>query len=192
MKSLIFCLETWWRFWNLQGKSQARALSEKRGRDALVHRAELGDVETVGKHSILAARCGSAPLRFAPSSSQLRLTRLALEQVLALVRGDVRDGREDVGAVGGAALDAVAVVDAALARLVVDVEVLQVVVKVDTAGAEVPAEQGRVGGEDGRDVECAPAAEGDRDSCEVGETGSARPRAEIRATHQFATRGSER
>lgn len=71
-------------------------------------------------------------------------TRLALEQVLGLVRRDVRHGRKDVGAVGRRALDAVAVVDAALARLVVDVKVGQVVVKVDRARAEVPSEERRV------------------------------------------------
>jgi hypothetical protein len=52
----------------------------------LVHRRELGDVEAVGDDAV----------------------RLALEQVLGLVSGDVRDGREDVGRVRRAALDAVA------------------------------------------------------------------------------------
>ena len=75
------------------------------------------------------------------------------------------NGRENVGAVGGRALDAVAVIDAALARFMVDVEVLEVVVKVDGAGAEVAAEEGGVGGEDGAHVDVAFAAEGD---CEAG------------------------
>lgn len=119
----------------------------------LVHSAELGDVETVGQHAV----------------------RLALEEVLALVGGDVGDGREDVAGVRGGALDAVAVVDAALARLGVDVEVLQVVIEVDGAGAEVAPEEGGVGGEDGRYVDAALLAQGEGDAgepfVEVGDDG---------------------
>ena len=61
-------------------------------------------------------------------------------------------------------LDAVAVVDATLAGLVVDIEGAEVVVEIDGAGAEVTAEQGGVGGEDGRDVDVTLAAERDTDS----------------------------
>ena len=110
----------------------------------LVRRRELDDVETVGQHAV----------------------GLALQQVLALVRGDVRDGGEDVGRVGRGALDAVPVVDAALARLAVDVEVLEVVVEVDRAGAEVSAQQGRVRREDGRDVHPARLDQGKGDGSE--------------------------
>ena len=96
--------------------------------------------------------------------------------MLALVRGDVRDGGEDVRAVRRGALDAVAVVDAALAGLVVDVEVLQVVVEVDGAGAEVAAEEGGVGGKDSGDVDVSLAAEGDSEAglpfVEVGNNGT--------------------
>ena len=97
----------------------------------LVHRLELDNVETVGQDAV----------------------GLALQEMLGLVCSDMRHRREYVSAVRGGAFDAVAVVDAALARLVVDVEVLEVVVEVDAAGAEVAAEQGRVGGEDGCDVD---------------------------------------
>jgi hypothetical protein len=107
----------------------------------LVHRLELDDVEAVREHAV----------------------GLALEEVLGLVRGDVADGREHVRAVRGGALDAVAVVDAALAGLVVDVEVLQVVVEVDAARAQVPAEERRVRGEDRRHVDLPLPAERNRD-----------------------------
>ena len=79
--------------------------------------------------------------------------------MLGLVRSDVRDGGEDVCAVRRGPLNAVSVVDSALAGLVVDVKVLQVVVEVDRARTKVSAEQGRVRREDGRDVDVAlPAA----------------------------------
>ena len=119
----------------------------------LVHGLELDDVEAVGDDAV----------------------GLALEEVLGLVGGDVRDGGEDVGAVRGAPLDAVAVVDAAFAGLVVDVEVLEVVVEVDGAGAEVATEEGCVGCEDGGDVDVSLAAEGDGEPglplVEVGDDG---------------------
>ena len=105
----------------------------------LVHGRKLDDVQAVGRDAV----------------------RLAFEQVLRLVRGDVRDGGKDVGAVRCGALDAVAVVDAALAGFVVDVKVLEVVVKVYRAGAEVAAEQGSVGGKDGGHVDVPFPAERD-------------------------------
>ena len=104
----------------------------------LVHRLELDDVETVREHSI----------------------GLPFEQVLAFIGGDVRHGREHIGAVRRGTFDAVSVVDAALAGFVINVEVLEVVVEVDRAGAEVASEEGCVGGEDGRDVDMALAKEG--------------------------------
>ena len=51
-----------------------------------------------------------------------RHTGRAFEQVLGLDAGDLADGGEDMRTVHGGALDAVAVVDAATARLLVDVE----------------------------------------------------------------------
>lgn len=108
----------------------------------LVHRLELDDVETVREDAI----------------------GLVLEQVLALVRGDVRNRREHVRAVRQQAFDAVSVVDSALARLVVDIEVLEIVVEIDGARAEVTSEQGRVGGEDSSNVDMALAAQGDRET----------------------------
>jgi hypothetical protein len=52
----------------------------------LVHGSKLDHVEAVRQHTV----------------------GLALEQVLRLVRGNVRDGGEDIGAVGSRTLDAVA------------------------------------------------------------------------------------
>ena len=66
--------------------------------------------------------------------------RFATEQMLGLVARDLRHGREDVCAVSRRSLHAVAVVDAAIARLFVQVEVRYVVVKVAVAGAQVAAE----------------------------------------------------
>jgi hypothetical protein len=119
----------------------------------LVHSRELDDVEAVREDAV----------------------GLALEQVLGLVGGDVADGGEDVGAVGCGALDAVAMVDAALAGLVVDVKVGEVVVKVDGAGAEVAPEEGGMGGENGGDVDLSLPAQGDGEAglplVEVGDDG---------------------
>ena len=88
----------------------------------------------------------------------------------------MRNGGKDIGAVGGGALDAISVIDAALSCLVIDVEVLEVVVKVDGACAEVAAEEGGVGGEDGGDVDVSLAAEGDGEAgmpfVEVGDNGA--------------------
>jgi hypothetical protein len=119
----------------------------------LVHRRELGDVETVGCNTV----------------------RLTLEEMLRLVRRDVRNGGEDVGAVRRGPLDAVPVVDTTLARLVIDVKEGEVVVEVDGTGAEVTTEEGGVGGEDGRNVNVTLPAEGNTETSlplvEVGDDG---------------------
>ena len=52
------------------------------------------------------------------------------------------------------------VVDTSLARLVVDVKVLQVVVEIDASGTQVSSEEGSVGGEDGGDVNVSFSAQG--------------------------------
>ena len=75
----------------------------------LVHRLELNHIETVREDPI----------------------RLALQQVLALVRRDMRHSREHVRTVRGRALDAVSVVDSTFSCFVIDVEVLEVVVEID-------------------------------------------------------------
>lgn len=92
--------------------------------------------------------------------SGVLLTWLALQQMLGLVSSDMGHGGKDIAAVSGSTLDAVAVVDATLASLMIDIKVAQVVVKVDGSGAEVAAEEGGVGSEDGGDVDMTLAAEG--------------------------------
>jgi hypothetical protein len=103
-----------------------------------VDRLELDDVQTVREHTV----------------------RFSFQQMLALVRGDMRHRRKHICAVCRRALYAVPMVDTPFACLVIDVKVLQVVVKVDGAGAEVATEEGGVGGEDGGDIDVALPAEG--------------------------------
>jgi len=81
--------------------------------------------------------------------------------MLGFVGSDVRDSSEDVATVGGGTFDAVAVVDTALASLVVDVKVAKVVVKVDGSSTEVSSEQSGVCREDSGDIDMALAAQGD-------------------------------
>lgn len=78
-----------------------------------VHSLELDDVQAIGKNTI----------------------RFPLEEMLGLVSGNVRNGGEDIGAVGSRAFDAVSVVYATLACLVIDIKVLEVIIKVDAASA---------------------------------------------------------
>ena len=75
--------------------------------------------------------------------------RLPAHQVGRLHAGDLRHSGEDVRQVGPCSLDAVPVEDSSLARLLVAVEVFQVVVEVSVAGAEVSSKLGGVGREDG-------------------------------------------
>ena len=85
--------------------------------------------------------------------------------MLRLVRGDVRYSCEDVRAMRGRTFDAVSVVDAALASFVVDIKILEIVVKIDAARAEVAAKECGVCGEDGGDIDVAFAAKGNREAC---------------------------
>lgn len=70
-------------------------------------------------------------------------------------------GCEHIGTMGRGPFDTVSVVNAAFARLVIDVKVLEVVVEVDTACAEVTAQQRSMRGENGGDIDVAFPAEGD-------------------------------
>lgn len=96
----------------------------------LMHGRELDDIETVGEDAI----------------------GLALQEMLALKGGDVGDGGEDVAGVSSGTLNAVPVVDATLARFGIDIEVLEVVVEIDGAGAEISSEKRSVGRKDSGDV----------------------------------------
>lgn len=95
-----------------------------------VHGGEFLDVESIRQYSI----------------------RLSFQEVLALVCSDVRNGREHIGRVSGGPFDAISVIDAPFAGLSINVKVLQVVVEVDGAGAEVSTEEGGMSGKDGGDV----------------------------------------
>ena len=136
----------------------------------LVHGGEFDDVETVGQDTI----------------------GFPLEQVFALVGGDVADGGEDVRGVGCGALDAVSVVDTTLSCFVIDVKVLEVVVEVHRASAEISSEQRRVGGEYGGDIYVPLATEWDCQAClplvEVGDDGLVKLTSNIlRVTRAFVS-----
>lgn len=88
--------------------------------------------------------------------------------------GNVRDGSEDIGAVGSRSFDAVSirqliskavgavslpVVDTPFASLVVDIKVLEVVVEIYTTSTQVSSEQSSVGGKDGSYVDMPLSAE---------------------------------
>lgn len=77
---------------------------------------------------------------------------------------NVRDGSEDISAVSGGTLYAIAVIYTAFTGLVVDVKVLEVVVKVDGSSAEISAEKGGMGREYGSDVEMTLSAKRDGDA----------------------------
>ena len=85
--------------------------------------------------------------------------------MLALVCSDVGDGGKDIGGVRRGTFDAVSVVDAALSGFSVYVEVLQVVVEIDGASAQIAAEEGSVCGEDGRHVDAPLLAQRECDAC---------------------------
>jgi hypothetical protein len=74
------------------------------------------------------------------------------------------DCGEDVGRVCGCSLDAVAMVYSSFAGFVINIEILQIVVKVDGTGAEVSSEERGMGCEDGCDVDAAFSAEGESDT----------------------------
>lgn len=97
----------------------------------LVHGGELGHVETVGQDTV----------------------GFPLQQMLRLEGSDVRDSREDIARVGGSPFNAVSVIDASLASLCVYVKVLQVVVEINGASAEISSEESGVRGEDGGDID---------------------------------------
>ena len=104
---------------------------------------ELLDVETVWKDAV----------------------RLSLQQMLTLVSSDMADGGENICRMSSTAFYAVSVVDTTLSGLGVNVEVLQVVVEIDRASAEVAAEERCVSGEDGRYVDLALLAQRKCDTC---------------------------
>lgn len=107
-----------------------------------MHRLELDDIETVREDAI----------------------GLALQQVLRLVGSNVRHSCEHIGTVGCRAFDAVSVVDTSFARLVIDIEVLEVVVEINAASAEIPSEKRCVGGKNGGHVNVPFSKKGNRET----------------------------
>jgi len=81
----------------------------------LVHGGEFLHIQTIGQHTV----------------------GLALEQVLALECGDVRDRGEDIATVGSSSFNAVAMVDTTLSGLGIHIEVLKVVVEIDGPRTEI-------------------------------------------------------
>ena len=73
--------------------------------------------------------------------------------MLGFIRGDVGDSCEDVRAMRGGTFDTVSVVDTALSRFVVDVEVLEVVIEVNAASTEIASKQGCMSSENGSHVD---------------------------------------
>ena len=110
----------------------------------LVHGRELDDVQTIGQDTI----------------------GLTLQKMLGLVGSDVRDSGKNIAAMSGGTLNAVTVVDATLACLMIDIEATQVVVEINGASTEVASQEGGVGGEDGRHVDVTLAAQSDTDTDE--------------------------
>ena len=108
-----------------------------------MHRLEFDNVQPVRQHSI----------------------RFPLQQVLRFVGCDVRHGCKNIRAMGRGPLDTIPVVDATFACLVIDVEVLQVVIEVDTSSAEVPTEERRMCCEYSRDIDMSFAAKWYGETC---------------------------
>jgi hypothetical protein len=80
--------------------------------------------------------------------------------MFTLVCSDVGYGREYISTVGGRALDTISMVNATLSSFVIDIKVLEIVVEIDGAGAEVPAEEGCVCGENSGNIDMSLATKG--------------------------------
>lgn len=81
------------------------------------------------------------------------LTRFSFQQVFTFIGGDMTDGGKDVGAMSSTTFDTVPVIDSSFSRLGIHVEMLQIVVEIHRASAEIPAQQSSVGSEDSGDIQ---------------------------------------
>jgi hypothetical protein len=72
--------------------------------------------------------------------------------MLTLISSDVGDSGKYICTMSCTSFDAVPVIYAALSCLVINVEILKIVVKVDRASTEVAAEKSSVCGEHGGDI----------------------------------------
>lgn len=77
----------------------------------------------------------------------------AFQQMLRLVGSNVRDRGEYISTMSGGALNTIAVIDASFACLVIDVKILEVIVKINASGAKIASEKSCMGGKDGRDID---------------------------------------
>lgn len=146
--------------------------------DALVHRTEFGDVQSVGEDSICVDQRGKFPVRKtgkANSKKERQRTRFPLQKMFTLIRRNMTNSSKHIGTMRRTPLNAITMINPPLARFVVDIKVGEVVVKVDGTSAEVSSEESRVRSEDGGDVDVAFATEGDRETgepfVEVGDDG---------------------
>lgn len=137
----------------------------------LVHSLELLDVQTIGENTI----------------------RLSLEKMFRFVGGDMRDGGEDVGTMGSGTFDAVSVIYTTFSGLVIDVKILEIIIKVDRSGAKVTTEKGGVCGEDSGDINMALATEWNSKSClpfvEMGDDGGVKLASDVLNTNRSSVRG---
>lgn len=109
----------------------------------LMHRLELDHIQPIREH----------PIRF------------PLQQMLTLIRRNMRHRCEHIRTMRGGPFNAVSMIDTTFASFVIDVEILQIVVEVDATGTKVPTEKGGVGCEDGGDVDVTFSEEGDGEAC---------------------------
>ena len=91
--------------------------------------------------------------------------RLALQEILRLQGSDVRYSGEDVRTVCRCTLDAISMVYAAFSGFMVDVKILDIVIKVNIASGEVTAKESSVCREHCRDIDATFPADGDGDTC---------------------------
>lgn len=75
--------------------------------------------------------------------------------MFTFVSSDMRYSSEDISTMSRSAFNAVSMVNATFSSFVIDIEVLQVIVEVDRAGAEVSSQEGCVGSEDSRNINMA-------------------------------------
>lgn len=84
------------------------------------------------------------------------LTRLSLQQKLGLIGGNMAHSRKDIGTVSGCPFDTVPMVNLSFSGLCVNVKELEIVVKVDFSGAQVPAKERGMSRENSGDIDPSP------------------------------------
>lgn len=77
----------------------------------------------------------------------------------------MRNGCENISAMCCRTFYAVSVIDSSLSGFMVDIKILQIVVKINGTGTEIAAEERCVGCEHSGDVDMSLTAKGDGDTC---------------------------